>query len=672
MLKIDRVRVEIQTEDGLYGVDENFEKGLNFLASGDNTCGKSSILEAIYYGLGFEEIIGGKGEKVLTSAYKTYIENGDRKLPVLEAKIYLQISNGNETVTLYRTAKMENRDTKLITIYYTELNKIGEATLIEDTYVHMPNSAVNNQGFHKFLEKFLHLTLPKVPATDGVQRKLYLQLIFSCMFIEQKHGWGDLFSGMPILGIKDAKKRVLEFVMNLDTLNNEKRTEELKVEESRIRSEWGLLVKDIINSCTRETCDIIGLPTKPCVLSKIDLTGIHVLKDKQNLQDYIKGLKKKYSEIERIKPKVVDNFDGLQEELNETEETIASYEEDMKWLREHIMQEKAAIQILNDNLEIINTDLRNNKDAARLRELGSDLNCLTSKDICPVCHQHISDSLLPKVEEVEIMSIDENIRHLGAQKEMLEYAKESHRQNRDDMDQKIQSLQGKVFTLRRLAKTLRSDLYAVDDNLSEALVYKKIELQTRIDQLEGLIRYVEEKKAIFEQLSDDWKKYLQGKRELPENKFSNNDKKKLNSLRKNFVANLENYGYKSVIDKREIRISEDNYLPVIENFDMKFDSSASDNIRGIWAYTVALLQVSMNMSGNHPTVLIFDEPVQHSIIPNDMEKFLDSIVQLGKNCQTIIGITVKDSDTQKIIDKLDENVYHFIEVQNKAFQKFPE
>ena len=132
---------------------------------------------------------------------------------------------------------------------------------------------------------------------------------------------------------------------------------------------------------------------------------------------------------------------------------------------------------------------------------------------------------------------------------------------------------------------------------------------------------------------------------------------------------LEDYGYKSVIDKREIDISKDNYLPVIENFDMKFDSSASDNIRGIWAYTVALLQVSMDMAGNHPTVLIFDEPVQHSIIPNDMEKFLDSIVQLGKNCQTIIGITVKDSDTQKIIDKLDENIYHFIKVQNKAFQK---
>lgn len=669
MLKIDRVRIEIQTEDGLYGVDEKFESGLNLLASEDNTCGKSSILEAIYYGLGFEEIVGGKGEKVLTSVYKTYIEHDDKKLAVLESKIYLQISNGNEVVTLYRVAKMQNRDSKLISVYHAEMDKIGEAILIEDTYVHMPNSAVNNQGFHQFLEKFMHLELPKVPATDGTQRKLYLQLIFSCMFIEQKHGWADLFSGMPILGIKDSKKRVLEFVMNLDTLSNEKKKEGLKSEETRIRREWELLVRDIINACTRETCDLVGIPIKPSVLTKIDLTGIHILKNKENIQDYIIKLKKEYSEIERIKPKVVDNFEDLQEELNETENDIVSYEADMKWLREHILQEKASIQVLNSNLEIINTDLRNNKDAARLRELGSELNCLTSKDICPVCHQHIPDSLLPVVEGINIMSIDENIRHLSAQKEMLEYAKETHIQNKKEMDEKLQVLQGKIFTLRRLAKALRSDLYAVDDNLSEALVYKKIELQTKIDHLEGLIKYVEKQKESFENLSNKWKTYLQSKKELPQNKFSVVDYKKIKLLRNNFVFNLENYNYKSVIDKTEISISEDNYLPVIEQFDMKFDSSASDNIRGIWAYTVALLQVSMSKGGNHPGVLIFDEPVQHSIVPNDMKKFLDSIVQLGKNCQTIIGITVKDSDTQKNIDMLEEDVCHLIKVKNKAFQK---
>ena len=49
MLKINRLRIEIETENGQYGVDESFDSGLNFLASEDNTCGKSSILEAIYY-----------------------------------------------------------------------------------------------------------------------------------------------------------------------------------------------------------------------------------------------------------------------------------------------------------------------------------------------------------------------------------------------------------------------------------------------------------------------------------------------------------------------------------------------------------------------------------------------------------------------------------------------
>lgn len=47
MLKINRLQIKIITDQGEYGVDEQFYEGLNFLASDDNTCGKSSIIEAI-------------------------------------------------------------------------------------------------------------------------------------------------------------------------------------------------------------------------------------------------------------------------------------------------------------------------------------------------------------------------------------------------------------------------------------------------------------------------------------------------------------------------------------------------------------------------------------------------------------------------------------------------
>ena len=102
---------------------------------------------------------------------------------------------------------------------------------------------------------------------------------------------------------------------------------------------------------------------------------------------------------------------------------------------------------------------------------------------------------------------------------------------------------------------------------------------------------------------------------------------------------------------------------------MKFDSSASDNIRGIWAYTLALLQTSMRKNGNHPKIIIFDEPNQHSIVPNDIKEFFDSIIKLENQSQTIIGITIKDIETKSIIKKLPKDKYELIPVSNKAFKK---
>ena len=162
---------------------------------------------------------------------------------------------------------------------------------------------------------------------------------------------------------------------------------------------------------------------------------------------------------------------------------------------------------------------------------------------------------------------------------------------------------------------------------------------------------------------------MEDKEKFPTKKFTQLDLEKLELLREHFVANLKTYGYKSVVNMDEISISKETYLPVIKEFDMKFDSSASDNIRGIWAYTVALMQVSMEKGGNHPNVLIFDEPNQHSIVPENMSSFFKSILDLGKECQTIVGITVKDSDTKTIFDKIEDKSCKLIKVQNKAFQK---
>lgn len=669
MLRINRVKVEIFTDNGIYGFDTSFDNGLTFLSSEENTCGKSSILAAVYYCLGLEEIIGGKGEKVLTSAFKTTIEDGNKTWSVLQSYAYLEISNGAEVVTLFRPVKVLNKDSRMITVYYGSMEDIANPkTLSIDTYVHFPNAATNEKGFHSFLEKFLYLQLPHVAASDDTQRKLYLQLIFSCMFIEQKHGWSDLFSGMPILGIKESKKRVIEFVLKLDTLENDKMKEELKLEEALIGKEWDECYKTLQIASISESCSIINFPIKPKILTETDIKRIIIKNSDGIISDTIRNLEKQAADIKQLKPKVIDNFDELQNELNETECEIAKLSEHITSCRKKLSIENGSIKSIKDNLETIAIDLSNNKDAARLRSLGSDLQFEFAKDICPVCHQKINDSLLPISIDAPVMGIDENIKHLEAQQDMLKFSLASHTRHKEELEKEIQSIEGRLFTLRRLAQTIRNDLYSLNEDYSEAIVYKKITIEKQIEALNTLQQLKNDTITKLTQLSTRWEKYLERKRRLPKNRFTNADREKIVLLRSTFISNLRKYGYKSIHNLEEISISEESYLPLFEGFDMKFDSSASDNIRVIWAFTMALLQVSLFKGGNHPTVLIFDEPDQQSTIISDMKSFFESILELTDSCQVVMGITLKDSDTKRVIAELPEGKYKQINIPNKAFQ----
>lgn len=671
MLRINRIKVKIFTDNGVYGFDTSFDSGLSFLASEENTCGKSSILAAVYYCLGLEEILGGKGEKVLTSAFKTTIEDGNKTWSVLQSCAYLEISNGAEVVTLFRTAKMLNRDSKMITVYYGDMDAVDNPkTSSIDTYVHFPNAAINEKGFHSFLEKFLYLELPQVTASDDSQRKLYLQLIFSCMFIEQKHGWSDLFSGMPILGIKESKKRVIEFVLKLDTLTNDKKRDQLKIEESLINKEWSECYKSLQIAAERESCSIVNFPIKPRILTETDIKRISINFGDKIVSDTVNELEKQSIEIRQLKPKVIDNFDELQVELNETEAEISKLSNYIVDCRGQLSIESGSIRTITNNLETISIDLSNNKDAARLRSLGSDLQFEFAKDICPVCHQKINDSLLPNSIDVPVMGIDENIKHLEAQRDMLKFVLISHENHKEELEKEIQSSEARLFTLRRLAQTIRNDLYSINEEYSEAIVYKKITIEKQIESLNKLQQLQHDSIEKLVELSKSWEKYLEDKRALPKNRFTDEDKDKIALLRDVFINNLRKYGYKSILDLEDISISEESYLPLFEGFDMKFDSSASDNIRVIWAFTMAILQVSILKGGNHPTVLIFDEPDQQSTIISDMKSFFENILELTDKCQVVMGITLKDRDTKQVIDKLPKGKFKCIDVPNKAFQKF--
>ncbi len=676
MLRINRLRVEINTANGLYGIDESFQSGLNFIASFGNTCGKSSILAAIYYCLGFEQILGGAGgigNKVLTPVFKTTIEDNGKFWTVTESGAYLEISNGSEIRTIYRNIKSQNKDNRLVTVYYGDYNSIHDyKTVAEDYYVNIQNSATSEKGFHTFLEEFLHMELPLVRTSDGNERKLYLQLIFASMFIEQKHGWSDILSGMPIFGIRESKKRIIEYILGLDTLKNEKERDRLNYEKTLLERKWEQLISDIKRSVYSESCEILNLPIHPKVLSDIDCSRIVVCaSDSTSIEDKIQSMTAEYDGLRQLKPRVHDNFEELSNELSEVETQMLTFENRLKDIRRYIASHNEAIRRLISDLEIVNSDIRNNNDAARLQKFGSES---TGKDIsatvCPVCKQHIQDNLLDSEVASDFMSIEDNIRHLKEQKKMLEFTLGSHKESRDKLNREKEGLESSIYTLQRLAHTLRSDLFtSTDTEASEAIMLKRIDISNRIERLSNLKTTITSFIEQLKELSTEWNTYLAQNSKLPKKDISESDTAKITLLKKKFIDNLKRYHYSSLSNFEGIDISIDSsLLPIIDGFDMKFDSSASDGIRVIWAFTMALLQVSLEKNGNHPGVIIFDEPDQQSIVPEDMNSFIESVVEIKKQCQTIIAITLNSQDLNKIINDLDASSHHKIMIEGKTFK----
>lgn len=678
MLRINRLRVEINTAEGLCGIDTSFTEKLNFIASNHNTCGKSSILAAIYYCLGFEQILGGVGgigSKVLTSVFKTAIEGKKETCKVTESGAYLEISNGNETRTIYRNIKSESKDNRLITVFFGDYDSISDPkTISADYYVNIQNAATSEKGFHAFLEDFLHLELPLVRASDGNDRKLYLQLVFSAMFIEQKHGWSDILSGMPVFGIRESKKRIIEYILGLDTFKNEKEKERLNELKYQLERKWKELIADFEKAVHLEFCEITNLPVQPRVLHENDCSRIHVLvSGVSSIEEEVNKLRGEYDSLRQMKPKVCDNFEALSNELSETQEQIIVFENRLGELDKNLASYNTTIKRLKENLELLNSDIRNNTDAARLQKFGSEASDMEiSAMICPICKQKIQDNLLDSVATTGYMSIEENIRHLKEQKKMIEFTLGYRVEAYEESEREKQDVEARLQTLRRLAQTLRSDLNTtIDEDVSEAIMLKKIQLSERIERLGKLSNCFDAFMHELKNLSVEWSSYLDKKNRLPKKEISDQDNEKIVLLKQRFVENLKQYHYSSTTGFDDIDISMDtSLLPTIDGFDMKFDSSASDGIRVIWAYTMALLQVSLEKDGNHPGIIIFDEPAQQSIVPEDMKSFIDSVVAIKEPFQIITAITLNSQELNNIVNNLGNTDHHRIQIEGKAFNAF--
>lgn len=656
MLHINALRLEINTTNGLYGAFFPFESGLNIIRA-DNTSGKSTIFQSIIYALGFEELIGGRNEKTMQSVLKDSVLDGTHQYNVLQSSIILEISNADRTVTVKRSVINENRKPQLIDVidgpFLTNPDGVYE---IKQMYIHDSGAATDvKYGFHVFLEEFLGWQVPNVLDSAGNSTKLYLPLIAPSFIVEQKSGWSSLFATMPYYRVKNAEERVIEFLLNLDVFQNEQAKISLNIQKQTVIARWQSLYNEFIRLGDRNSGELTGMTESPAIINNISEVYFRFLRNEKYfmVSELLENLQDEYEQLSRqTEVTVGENVEKNQSRLKILNENLIRYTYTLeKWENESFIEKDQLKQYIRQKRNI-EEDLFNNKSARKMLNLGAAVESPLADNHCPTCNQEINGTLLPAEVDQVPMDVEKNIVFLTAQLKMLETFVMGERKKVIANERKINDLRDQIQQIRQQIRSIKKDLVSDERLPSEELIERKINIKKLIIIYENMVETADGLKKRLQMLSKEWEKLKGIESNLGGDFFTAKDNEKIKFLENRFINLLTRFNYQSK-DKNSIRISRDKYTPVIEirlpnerpkSYDIRFDSSGSDHIRCMWAYYIALLETSYSMNGNHPLLMIFDEPQQQSASTKDFHEFLKEL-SVQKEGQSIVFASFQNSQS---------------------------
>jgi len=567
----------------------------------------------------------------LPPAVKSRLDSDSGEQVVLESEVFLEIENANgQSIVTQRTIKGQ-RDKNLITVHSGPiLSRPDTVATSRDYFVNLQGSATREHGFHHFLTEFLGWTLPAVQSFDGSERPLYVQCVFPYFFVEQMRGWSTLQPPIPThFRIRDAHKRVVEFLLNLDAHRVALKRQELLAEKIRIETEWKAKVAHASDIAEMAAGTIQSLPRQPVASWPPQVPPQLVVPSGETWIQILEKLDAKKTElaelVEQEIPRVQEIASAAQAELNQADLETRDKQTLLSRLLDVLETEQEEVKRVEHRIKAIGEDIQRHKDVKTLQGLGSRQGSELDNGHCPICHQTVQDSLLPLSSDQVVMSLDENIQFLTEQKRTFELVFENAKRVADARAAQVRSLNQDLSSLRERVRSLRQTLISDARLPSVAAIRNRMELENAIRRDELHSAQFARTIASFGELSAQWFRCQSELQALPREDTTDLDRQKIRAWTALIQEQLAQYGFRS-FSPTQVNVSEDTYRPEHEGFDLQTDVSgaettptqlqnsisASDLIRTIWAYLNGMLEMARSGGTNHPGCVLFDEPRQQS------------------------------------------------------------
>ncbi|WP_440580707.1 hypothetical protein [Streptomyces sp. PT19] len=297
-------------------------------------------------------------------------------------------------------------------------------------------------------------------------------------------------------------------------------------------------------------------------------------------------------------------------------------------------------QSLELRIEALEEDLRKHKDALLLQRLGSPDGLQTSCENCPTCGQSLPDGF--EITDYPLTTED-NVTHLekelGTFRSMVLDAAHAT----EISHARVQRLREELEGLRAAIRSQKDALISPNSLPDTAALAERLRLEAQVDGLRSVRDSIESSIDELDSLAATWRRNKESLTALRGRELTSSDEEKIRSLRSSLVSQLEAYGFRSLVPQ-SLDISPKTYRPIHEGFDLGFDLSASDMIRVIWAYLFSFMEVSREYQGNHPQILIFDEPRQQEAARPSFQQLLNRAATNGAAGSQIIFATSEEED----------------------------
>ncbi|WP_058634564.1 AAA family ATPase [Aureimonas ureilytica] len=648
MLRIRHIRLRAETTGGLYGADVRLDGGLTVLHA-PNTSGKSTVLHAFLYALGLEQMLSPRREIPLSYAMREYIQNPTSGVEhkILESYVAVEIENANGQIMTVRRNVISEGDRRLINVTLGPALTKGSGDYAQrDYFVMDAGGAQREAGFHRLLAEFMSWNLPTVKRFDGGDCPLYVETLFPLFFVEQKVGWTAIPGAIPTqFRIREVHRRSVEFLMDFDTHDMELRRQDLELRMSAAKTDWAKSVDAMVALATASGFRAARLPMVPTALGS-DVKSAY-LECQQNgewlrLQTRIAALAEQRETLEKESiPEVEDVVEGAAAEAEALSAEIMS----LNAVRSAIFRDRQAELVQQastaQRISQLEEDVQKNKDALKLQNFGSTLARELNPNHCPTCEQPIDQSLLPQGILESVMSIEDNIEYLSAQRKVFKRLADRSVAIIRELDLELISTGEDVRNKSARLRALKSDLIAPSHAASAAFIEERLRLEQELARLRDTMARFEQQLDALNEQARAWRDMLSERADLPDARLSDKDFAKLRKLEQSIRSQLVRYGF-GTFPAKDLTVSDDSYRPEKEGFEIGFELSASDSVRLKWAYQLGLLDVSQGIKTNHPGLVVFDEPRQQEAAEASVAGLLAEASRIASGRSQILIATSED------------------------------